>query len=92
MLRKLRIALATIFFVGLVLLFVGVCTDWLGWMASLQFLPSLLAGNLIVIIAVLLLTLVLGRLYCSVICPMGVTQDIIIFLRRQYGKMMTRCQ
>lgn len=23
---------------------------------------------------------------------MGVTQDIIIFLRRQYGKMMTRCQ
>lgn len=92
MLRKLRIALAAIFFVGLVLLFVGVCTDWLGWMASLQFLPSLLAGNLVVIIGVLLLTIVLGRLYCSVICPMGVTQDIIIFLRRQYGKMMTRCQ
>lgn len=92
MLRKIRITLATFFFVGLVLLFVGIGTDCLNWMANLQFLPSLLAGNAIVIAFVIVLTILLGRLYCSVICPMGITQDIVIFLRRQYGKIMTKCQ
>ena len=55
-------------------------------MAKLQFLPSLLAGNFVVLLGILLLTFVFGRLYCSVICPMGVFQDIIIFLRRKFTK------
>ena len=49
MLRKIRIALAAFFFVGITLLFVGIGHDWWGWMAKLQFLPSALALNLVVV-------------------------------------------
>ncbi len=85
MLRKLRIILACVFFIGITLLFVGIGQEWWGWMAKLQFLPSCLALNFAVIAAILVLTLLVGRIYCSVICPMGVFQDIVIWLRRKTG-------
>lgn len=80
MLRKIRIALATLFFAGITLLFLdftGTLHTWFGWMAKIQLLPAVLALNFIVIAAVALLTLLFGRVYCSVICPLGVMQDII---------------
>ncbi|MCR5017784.1 MAG: 4Fe-4S binding protein, partial [Bacteroidales bacterium] len=78
MLRKLRIAFAILFFTGITLFFLdssGVLQPWLGWMAKLQFLPACLALNVAVIIGLVLLTLAFGRVYCSVICPLGVFQD-----------------
>lgn len=45
MLRKIRIALATVFFLGITLLFLdftGTLHAWLGWMAKIQFLPAAL--------------------------------------------------
>ena len=92
MLRKIRIALAAVFFVGITLLFVGIGHDWWGWMAKLQFLPSALALNFAVIAGVLLLTFVFGRIYCSVICPMGVFQDVVLWIRRAGGKWMQNAQ
>ena len=92
MLRKIRIALAAVFFVGITLLFVGIGHDWWGWMAKLQFLPSALALNFAVIAGILLLTFVFGRLYCSVICPMGVFQDVVLWIRRTSGKWMQDAQ
>ena len=86
MLRKLRIALAVIFLAGITLLLVGIGQQWWGWMAKLQFLPACLALNLAVIIGICLVTILFGRIYCSVICPLGVFQDIVIWLRRQLGK------
>ncbi len=62
MLKKCRIILAALFLIGITLLFLGVGHNCWGWMAKLQFLPSLLALNLIVIIGVVLLTLLLGRI------------------------------
>lgn len=85
MLRKIRIALAVLFFIGITLLLVGIGQQWWGWMAKLQFLPSCLAGNFIVIGGIVLLTLLFGRIYCSVICPLGVFQDFVIRIRRQIG-------
>ena len=85
MLRKIRIALAVLFFIGITLLLVGIGQQWWGWMAKLQFLPSCLAGNFIVIGGILLLTLLFGRIYCSVICPLGIFQDVVIWIRRQVG-------
>lgn len=85
MLRKTRITLAVLFFVGITLLLVGIGQQWWGWMAKLQFLPSCLAGNFIVIGGILLLTLLFGRIYCSVICPLGVYQDLVIWVRRRIG-------
>ncbi|MBQ9668717.1 MAG: 4Fe-4S binding protein, partial [Prevotella sp.] len=79
MLRKIRIALATVMFVGLVLLFLdftGTLHTWLGWMAKVQFLPAVMALNVGVIVGLVLLTLVFGRIYCSVVCPLGIMQDV----------------
>lgn len=59
----------------LFLVFTGALKGWLGWMAKIQFLPALLALNVGVVVALVLLTLVFGRIYCSVICPLGVFQD-----------------
>lgn len=82
MLRKIRLAAAALFFAGITLLFVGIGHQWWGWMAKLQFLPSCMAFNFAAIAFVLLLTLVFGRIYCSVICPMGVFQDLVIRVRK----------
>lgn len=83
MLRKIRIVFATIFFIGITLLFLditGATHVWLGWMAKVQFLPALMALNVGVIAVLVALTLVMGRVYCSVICPLGVMQDIMSWL------------
>lgn len=89
MLRKTRIALAAIFWAAITLLLVdctGVLGKWLGFTAKIQFLPAVLALNVGVIIALVLLTLLVGRVYCSVICPLGVFQDIISWLRGKVRK------
>lgn len=90
MLRKIRITLALISAAGITLLFCGIGSEWWGWMAGLQFLPSCLALNFGAIALILLLTFVFGRLYCSVICPLGVYQDLVVFLRRSYGRIADR--
>lgn len=90
MLRKIRITLAVLFWVcvtALFLDFTGTVHAWLGWTARVQFLPALMAGNVIIVAALVALTLVFGRVYCSVICPMGVMQDVISWLSgRRKGK------
>lgn len=78
MLRNIRIILATLFFIGITLLLCSPADfPWLAWLAKLQFLPAVLALNLVVILAIVLLTCLLGRVYCSVVCPLGILQDII---------------
>ena len=89
MLRKIRIILATIFFAGVTLLFLdftGTLHAWLGWMAKVQFLPAVLALNFAVVAVLLLLTLLFGRVYCSVICPLGIMQDIVSWIHGKTKK------
>ena len=76
---KVRRILGIIFFALITLLFLdftGAIHTWFGWMAKIQFLPAVLALNFGVVIGLVLLTLLMGRIYCSVICPLGVLQDI----------------
>ena len=83
MLRKIRIILAGVFFTCITMLFLdftGTLHTWLGWMAKIQFLPAVLALNFGVVAALVILTLLFGRVYCSVICPLGVMQDIISWI------------
>jgi len=83
MLKKIRVALAVVFWLGITLLlldFTGALHGWLGWMARVQFLPAVMALNVAVIVGLVLLTLLFGRVYCSVICPLGVFQDGIAHL------------
>ena len=67
-------------FVLITLLFLdvtGTLHKYFGWLASIQFWPAFLALHVGVIAFLVVLTLVLGRIYCSVICPLGVMQDVI---------------
>ena len=89
MLRKIRLTLAILFFALLTLLFLdftGTVHAWFGWMAKIQFLPALLALNVGVVLFLVALTLVFGRVYCSVICPLGVFQDVVAWLGKKRKK------
>lgn len=89
MLRKIRIILAALFFAGITLLFLdvtGTIHQWLGWMAKIQLLPAVLALNVVITAVLLVITLLIGRVYCSVICPLGVMQDIISWISGKRGK------
>lgn len=89
MLRKIRLTLALIFFALITLLFLdftGTLHGWFGWLAKIQFLPAVLALNVGVILLLVILTLVCGRIYCSVICPLGVLQDVMAWLGRRIPK------
>lgn len=90
--RRLRIGLAVLMFGGLALAlmdFRELAPVQLGhWLAAVQFVPSLVAlaggalASVFLFASLLLLTLLLGRVYCSVLCPLGVFQDIVSRLAR----------
>ena len=89
MLRKIRILLAAFFYIAVTLLFLGVSwriNIWLGWTARIQFLPALMALNFGVLFVLIMITCLFGRLYCSVICPLGVMQDIFAWFGRKAKK------
>lgn len=93
MLRKIRITLALLFFTAVTLLFLdftGTVHAWLGWTAKVQFLPAVLALNVGVVALLVVMTLLLGRVYCSVICPLGVMQDIVSWISGRRKKMRNR--
>lgn len=86
-LKPLRVCIALAFFLPIAFLFLdfrdtGV-RSLAGELLYLQFVPSLLkflrqmAMGATGFIAVLVLTLVFGRIYCSTICPLGTLQDLI---------------
>jgi ferredoxin len=66
--------------------FTGTAHHWLSWMAKVQFLPAVLALNVGVVVVLIALTLIFGRIYCSVICPLGVFQDILARFHRKKNK------
>ncbi len=93
MLRKIRIVLAVATFCATTLLFIDTTATaarlW-PWMASVQFVPTVLALNFVAIAAIVAITLLFGRLYCSVLCPLGVLQDIVIWLRKLFAPKKRR--
>lgn len=80
MLKYLRRIIAVLSIVALTLLFVDftgtVAVHW-AWLAKIQLVPALLAVNALAVVGLVILTLIFGRLYCSVICPMGIFQDVV---------------
>ena len=89
MLKRLRILFATISFILITLLFLdfsGALHAWFGWMAKLQLVPAILASSFVILIAILTVTLLFGRIYCSIICPLGIYQDGIAHLAEKRKK------
>ena len=83
MLRKIRICLQVVMMTLITLLLLGIGFRvhlWAGWVAKIQFLPAVLAGSVTVFILILTCTLLFGRLYCSVVCPLGIMQDFFSWI------------
>lgn len=89
MLRKIRIVLATVMLIGITWLFVdftGTAHQWFSWMPKLQLLEAILALNVVTLVILIVMTLVFGRIYCSIICPLGILQDIIGWVGKKVKK------
>lgn len=84
-LRFVRMTLALAAFVTANLFFFGLAQG-AAILFKVQLLPAILALNVAAIASVVLVTLLFGRVYCSVVCPMGVFQDIVIWIRRRVTK------
>ncbi len=90
LLKRIRVGLSIFFLVLLALLFIdfrkSFSPSFYQWAVSLQFVPSLLKTITVSgavsfgFIFVLLLTILFGRVYCSVLCPLGIFQDFVSWL------------
>lgn len=89
MLKKIRLIVSVTFFTLLSLYFLDFAELLpvnLTLLTKIQLIPALLALNTVVLIALLLLTLIFGRVYCSSICPMGVYQDTMSWIAKKKRK------
>lgn len=89
MLKKIRVVLAVIMLAVITfyfLDFVGILPMAFHGLAHLQFVPALLAGAFGIFILLLLLTALFGRVYCSVICPLGLFQDTVAWFSRRLNR------
>lgn len=81
MLKTLRIVLAALCFTGFFLLFfipdAPNLIPGLEFLAKVQLIPAVLSGSFAVVGGLILLTGLFGRVYCSVLCPLGLMQDIL---------------
>ncbi|MGX8712636.1 MAG: 4Fe-4S binding protein [bacterium] len=91
-LKYIRIVLAALMLFGITALVLdftegAVLRHWLKWLSGVQLLPAIMALNVVVVSVVLLVTFLIGRLYCSVVCPMGIFQDLFIWAHKLiFGK------
>lgn len=93
LLKSLRIIVALIFFSGITFLFVdfrATTGHWWDWFRYSQIIPAIFAASLISLVVLLVITWLLGRIYCSSICPLGILQDIIDVVQRPFRKKARR--
>lgn len=83
-LRTIRIFLATLFFIGSAafLIFGPHITPMARGVEKVQIVPSLISVSMGAILIWLVLTFLLGRVYCSTVCPIGTLQDLGLRMRR----------
>lgn len=99
-LKPLRLAFALVVLGGFVAAFVDfrglVPASLAGSLAAVQFGPALLAAAggsgaaAVILAALLVLTLLVGRLYCSVLCPLGLLQDAVNRLAARWRRRPLR--
>jgi ferredoxin len=91
-LKPLRVIFSLFIFAGFVVVFSDTKANVPSWcyvfLGYFQFIPSILKFSSIQglistgFILVLLFTVFSGRIYCSTLCPLGILQDIVGYLRR----------
>lgn len=97
--RWLRYGVGSLVLLAALVLFSGAMADahghWSKSLTSFQFLPNVLSAlhgggtALLVVFALLVLTLLFGRVYCAMLCPLGLWMDLVA---RFAGKGGTRRQ
>lgn len=84
-LKIFRVAFALICFIFITLYLLDFTNKlparWRG-LIDFQFVPAILAGFAVAWLIIILSTLLFGRIYCSVLCPAGTLQDIIVRFSR----------
>lgn len=48
-----------------------------GWLTRFQLIPAIMAGAALELLAIAVSVALFGRLYCSVVCPLGIAQDVV---------------
>jgi ferredoxin len=79
-LKVLRVILAILFFTPFLIFFILPSNKLpvvLHTIGHIQLLPAILNGLFVWVAILMLTTLLFGRIYCSIVCPAGVLQDII---------------
>ena len=82
-LKSIRVIIAVLVIIPFTFLFIdfaGFNLNSINWLAKIQLTPALMAtlAGISVgagLILVFVLTLLFGRVYCSIICPLGIMQD-----------------
>ena len=83
LLKRSRVVISLLILVVITLNFLYFATSETLFFANflkIQFVPALLGaftGSGIIFISLIILTLLFGRVYCSTLCPLGTSQDII---------------
>ena len=95
-LKRFRVVLSVVFLTLLGIFFLDFAEffppKFITGVLFLQFVPSLLKFfNVFSLVAtgfiiIFILTLLFGRVYCSTICPLGIMQDVISYLKRRFKK------
>lgn len=58
----------------------------LAYISSIQLVPAILSLSIVSLLTLSVLSLLLGRVYCSAICPLGILQDLYIRLSQIFQK------
>ena len=88
-LRTIRIILSLLFFLPILLFFIdftGKLPNQFHALLQIQWIPALLSLDFIILAVLLVLSLLFGRIYCSVICPLGTLQDVLSWKIRLFRK------
>lgn len=86
MLRKIRISVSILSFLLICLYFLdfsGFLSNKFHFLGEIQLIPALLSLNWVILLILTLITYFFGRIYCSSICPLGIYQDIVSWLRKR---------
>ena len=59
---------------------------WLSNLMRVQFIPAVLDRKWLAVVLLLGSVMIFGRLYCSVLCPFGILQDVILRLKKLFAR------
>lgn len=81
-----RRILGVIFLIGFLMLFLdiwGASPSWLKTFAQIQIVPLAMHTLIVAVVLWAVLTLLFGRVYCAIFCPLGLLQDVILRIKRR---------